>query len=128
MSKFQNQENFINHEIEQWSNRVTEAVLRALQQKKIGVSDKLRQSVRADAKRNIGELVFKQYGRFVDMGKGRGSQPGIESIESNRAKLTGRKPKKFYSKPAYGTLGSLVQALVSNYQEHIVYNAKTNLQ
>lgn len=122
-----NQDNFIAHEVEQWANRVSEAVLRALERKKIGVTDELRQSIRHKSRQNIGELMFKEYGRFVDMGTGRGSKMGIESIASNRAKLTGRKPKKFYSKVSYGTLSSLIQALVSNYQETIIYQAKNKM-
>jgi hypothetical protein len=124
---YANQENFINHELDAWANRVTDAVIRALKRERIGITQELRDSVKARAKQNIGELLFLQYGRFVDMGAGKGSRRGVESIASNRSMLTGRRPKKFYSKTAYGTLSSLIQALVSNYREHIVYQAKNQL-
>ncbi len=124
---YQNQQNFINHELDAWADRVADAVIAGLKKNKIGITQELRDSVKARARQNVGELLFKEYGRFVDMGAGKGSKRGIESISSNRAALTGRRPKKFYSKTAYGTLGSLINALLSNYQEHIVYQAKTQL-
>jgi hypothetical protein len=124
---FANQENFIHHELDAWADRVTNAVIRSLKREKIGITQELRNSIKSRAKQNIGELLFTEYGRFVDMGAGKGSRKGIESIASNRAVLTGRRPKKFYSKTAYGTLSSLIQALVSNYREHVVYQAKNHL-
>ena len=76
----------------------------------------------------VSQLSFKQYLRFVDMGVGKGhplggmtsmkltllSQKKTGSVQLNK---NGRKPKKVYSKPAYGKLNWLENQLLYGYSE-----------
>ena len=130
MRNLQNEQAFIAQEIDKWTDTVVDLVLEALRKKKIGITSALEKSVRGQARQNIGELVFKSYGRFRDMGAGRGYNKGVEKISENRRKLTrkGRPPEKFYSKAAYGTLSGLMRNLSNTYIEKIIYDAKTRLE
>jgi hypothetical protein len=128
-----NKRNFIHDELEWWSNYVTDAVIKELLRRKIGITRELQSSIHARARQEIAELGFLTYGRYVDMGAGRGYRKGVESIKKNRELLTAgriskRKPKKFYSKVSYGTLGRLYQRLVSNYQDTIIYGLKETIK
>lgn len=96
MRNLQNEQAFIAQEIDKWAEHVADLVLEAIRKRKIKVSSALEKSIRGQAKNHIGELIFRQYGRFVDMGAGRGYQKGVEKISENRRRLTrtGRAPKK----------------------------------
>lgn len=130
MRNLQNEQAFIAQEIDKWAEHVADLVLEAIRKRKIKVSSALEKSIRGQAKNHIGELIFRQYGRFVDMGAGRGYQKGVEKISENRRRLTrtGRTPKKFYSKISYGTLSGLMRDLLNTYSEKIIYDAKTRLE
>lgn len=130
MRNLQNEEAFIAQVIQDWSERLTDLVLAALKKKKLGITEALEKSVRTQARQNVGELIFRSYGRMVDMGAGRGYNKGVEKISENRRRLTrkGRTPQKFYSKTAYGTLSGLMRDLVNTYSDKIVYDAKKQLE
>lgn len=84
------------------------------------------------------ELKFKDYGRFLDMGVGRGHPIG--SVAKNRDMVVlatngrvrnaqgVRKPVKFYSKIAYGKLNGLMQDLLYGLTEETIEKLKTELQ
>ena len=76
----------------------------------------------------VGQLTFKEYLRFVDMGVGRGHPLG--GLSSMKVTLLskkktgniiindkGRRPEKVYSKPAYGKLTWLENQLLYGYSE-----------
>ncbi len=76
----------------------------------------------------VSRLSFKQYLRFVDMGVSKGhplggmtsmkvtllSQKKTGDVHLNK---NGKKPKKIYSKPAYGKLNWLENQLLYGYSE-----------
>ena len=75
----------------------------------------------------LAQLRFKFYGRFVDMGVGRGfpigSRRGIGSskfLERRNAKgqlrRVGRKPKKIYARPLAGQVKRLNELLADNFK------------
>lgn len=130
MANHENQQAFIAQLVDEWSDTVATRVLESLNKKRIGITDELRQSVKGQARANVGELLFKEYGRFRDMGAGSGWNKGIETRSGNRQRYLkqGRKPNKFYSKVAYGTLSGLIRDLTHTYMDNIVYTAKKNLE
>lgn len=97
-----------------WAER-TELVLKeSIKKLGIGVTDELYSSLSTQVIQKGGELIdinltFLARGRFVDMGAGQGYKKGVfESMASNKEKLIGRKPKKWYSKPFYGRINALM--------------------
>lgn len=134
-------EAFIKSELEWYNDYVLENLRKALAQKRIGVSDELLGSlmgkVRAAGDNSEGEfdLSFLRRGRFVDMGAGRGYNKGLRKGDSHKERIyrmtartrpeMNRKPKKWYSKVAYGTLDRLIMRLVSNYEEEVINSVKS---
>lgn len=97
-----------------WAAR-TEAVLKeSIKKLGIGVTDELYASLKTQVIEKGGDLIdinltFLARGRYVDMGAGQGYAKGVfEGVASNREKLIGRKPKKWYSKPFYGRINALM--------------------
>lgn len=124
-------EQFTQEELEWWADFVAARMRDAMGKMKIGVTDELEASIRAEAKKDLGQLSFLGYGRFRDMGAGRGYNKGQETLSARRAaKTTKRKkrtPKKFYSKVAYGTINRLIMNLTSKYQEATIEGLKENI-
>ena len=67
------------------------------------------------------EFAFRYYGKFVDMGVGRGTSLGDQPISMGVHKLSGkflgmkRVPKKWYSKTFYSETQRLVEILQEEY-------------
>jgi hypothetical protein len=67
------------------------------------------------------EFAFRYYGKFVDMGVGRGTRLGDQPISMGVHKLSGkflgmkRVPKKWYSKTFYSETQRLVEILQEEY-------------
>lgn len=125
---------FINDELSAWAAEVDAELKKALTRMNIGVTDDLYRSLLYQVMRASGsfdgqyQLSFHEYGRFVDMGTGRGGRAKYESMAGNRRKLVGRKPKKFYSKTTYGMLNRLIESIAYGYQEATADTVKEALQ
>lgn len=84
------------------------------------------------------ELKFKDYGRFIDMGVGKGHPIGAAAknrdmvVLATNGKIRNakpvRKPVKFYSKIAYGKLNGLMQDLLYRLTEETLEKLKNELQ
>lgn len=107
---------------------------RMIIKKKIKGNDLLSGSISASVEANEDawtgrmDFIFRDEGRFVDMGAGRGSK--IESIASNGDLIARRfrNPKKWYSKTAYGIIyGRLIDKLVEHAQERTLEELKGSL-
>ena len=106
---------------------------------KVGVTDEGLESIAHDTLERSATLQFKEYLRMVDMGVGK-SHPlgGLQSMRtalhsSNKmgtmlVKDTVRKPKKIYSKPAYGKLTWLQNKLLYGFTEETIALLKNNMQ
>ena len=131
---------FIEAELKWYDEYLREALRKNLLQKKIGITNELLGSltgkVKAANDNSEGEfdLSFLTRGRFVDMGAGRGYHKGIKSLTTRKEHIYSltarkeklkRKPNKWYSKVAYGTLDRLAMRLVSNYEEEIINSVKS---
>lgn len=70
---------------------------------------------------------FATHGRFRDMGAGSGYHKGKPISDGERQALVrgkARKPAKWYSKTAYGSLNTLIGNLSNKYVEQVVESAK----
>lgn len=117
-----------------------EVALQALiRRKNIGVTDDLVNSIRSRAYQAAagasGDLLFKEYGRMVDMGAGRGHPLGglaatkVELKASNTKGLAlikdkVRKPKKWYSPTVYGKLTYLQNKLLYGFTQEAIDQLK----
>jgi hypothetical protein len=67
------------------------------------------------------EFAFRFYGKFVDMGVGRGTKVGDQPMSYGMGRLSGkflgmkRTPKKWYSKTLYSETQRLVEILQEEY-------------
>lgn len=109
MTKF----DFVNKELEASMKRMVENMIRAARKMGIGVTNSLISSIKAHVRGEIAELHFNNSGRFSDMGVGRG-------VTLSQVKALGRKPKRFYSKTAYGEISMLVYNLSNKFVEETV--------
>src|SRR5690606_39153226 len=83
-----------------------------------------------------GALRFLQFGRMIDMGVGRAHPLGglrATTVALKSSNQTGavlqkskiRKPKKFYSKIAYGNLNFLINKISHGFTEDMIKSLKT---
>jgi hypothetical protein len=119
------EEEFIHHELVEWGDYVEERLKVALTDLNVGYTQELLTSlshrVLASAANHRGrfEQLFKEYGRFVDMGTGRGGR--VQTEKNKRRALRrntsaqGRQAKKWYSKTFFGSLNKLIGNLSANY-------------
>ncbi len=123
---------------------VINAMTAAAKRAKIGVTGEAIKSLAYDAIQHGSQggtatLTFQQVLRFVDMGVGRGHPLG--GLTSTRVSLQSqnksglikvkdnvRKPKKIYSKIAYGKLTWLQNQLLYGYTEETVALLKNEMQ
>lgn len=134
---------FIQQSLAQYMQEVIATMKVAAARAKVGVTDEAIKSLSYEAllqgSSGLANLSFKEYLRFVDMGAGR-SHPlgGLRSmtVALQSKKQTGmaqvkdkvRKPKKIYSKIAYGKLTWLENQLLHGYTEETISQLKTEMQ
>jgi hypothetical protein len=135
---------FIQRSLSQYMEEVTAAMRVAAQRAKVGVTnDAIRslsyQALQHGSTGGGATLSFHEYLRMVDMGAGRGHPLG--GLASMRATLqashhTGfiqvkdkaRKPKKIYSRVAYGKLTWLQNQLLYGYTEETIASLKSEFK
>jgi len=111
------EETFINEELESFQGYLTGLLKDRLTQRNINYSDELLNSISTEVATNELRLLFNDSGRMHDMGAGRGYHKGKFMGSEDRVRfLKGRKPSKWYSRPAYGaTYGTLVENLSNKF-------------
>ena len=134
---------FVLREVQRYVAECEAAMKLAMARLKIGQSGELQNSMRSQARSSgkgaVGELMFKEYGRFVDMGVGRGqplgslSQTKVELQASRKEglafmKATAYKPKKFYSPIVYGKLNYLQNRLLYGYTQETIDALKKEME
>jgi hypothetical protein len=134
---------FILQALAEYNQRVQIAMRRMMRKMKVGVSEEGFNSIAYNvAQQGAGaasKLSFKEYLRMVDMGVGR-SHPlgGLKAVtlalkSKNQVgkalvKDNTRKPKKVYSKTAYGNLTWLNNKLLYGFTEETIELLKKELQ
>ncbi len=134
---------FIQKSLAQYMERVTDAMRITARRMKIGVTDEGLKSISYQSLQQgsggTARLTFKEYLRMVDMGAGR-AHPlgGLATMKTNliTSKAQGliitkdrvRKPKKFYSKVAYGNLTWLQNQLLFGYTEETIASLKNEMK
>lgn len=134
---------FIQVTLAEYMQRVMTAMKIAAARQKVGVSNEGIQSLSYRAMAigagGTATLSFKEYLRMVDMGAGRGHPlGGLSSMKAvlQTSKADGyiqvkdkvRKPKKIYSKVAYGNLTWLENQLLYGYTEETIQALKKEMQ
>jgi hypothetical protein len=128
---------FIESELQWWTEYVKERLNKELVKKDVRVTDTLIESLaskvltKAAGHEGAAQLVFDNAGRFVDMGAGKGYHKGVPTSENIKAKLMGterRKPIKWYSKTAYGSVNRLMYNFSAKYSEAISLGIKETLE
>lgn len=111
------EERFIQEELAAFSKYLEDLLRDRLTVRNINYTDDLLNSVATEVAANELKLYFNDSGRFHDMGAGRGYSKGkFLGAEDRAALLKGRKPSKWYSRPAYGaTYGTLVENLSNKF-------------
>jgi hypothetical protein len=122
--------------ISDWARYTIERLQKSIDKKHIGVTGSLRYSLlyQLAALANGGvesvKLEFNYYGKFLDMGVGRGQK--IESVKSNREVYNlvggGRKPKKWFSKTLWGEVAALTELLSVKYGDQGTRMIKESIQ
>jgi hypothetical protein len=137
------QQSFILKALTQYNERVEAAMKRAMAAKNVNVTGEAARSIAYQVLQSgagaESKLTFKEYLRFIDMGVGRGHPLGrlkkvrVELASRNAGgnvfkKDNVRKPKKVYSKTAYGELIFLENNLLHGYTEEAIANLKNELE
>lgn len=132
---------FILHVVRESMELMETAVTAAIRKHRIGKTDELVKSVTTKAYASgqgaVGQLIFHEYGRMVDMGVGRkyplgGIKAVTEELLSSPTTGTAlvnnkRRAKKWYSKAAYGKLDYMETKLMYGFTDAIREELK-NLQ
>lgn len=105
-------------EIDRLDAKETEALLKSISYKVTSANEYSQGEI---------QITFRGYGRFVDMGVGKG-RPLKGSQVSNRNKYAKRKSKKIYSPIAYGFLNKLISMLQYGLTDDVINNIKSQIQ
>ncbi|SDK34223.1 hypothetical protein SAMN05421823_102504 [Catalinimonas alkaloidigena] len=119
--------------VEDWAHRTDQLLHDSLRRRNIGVSEALYASlfmqVTARAGGMIGvDLSFLLRGRFVDIGAGRARKLHSQNHYRQAYGKTGRRPKKWYSRPFYGRLHALNNVLMAEITEEALDSITTDLR
>lgn len=111
------EEAFITAELEEFRTYLVQQAKAAIVRRDIKVDEDLLQSVSADVLTTELLLKFMDHGRMHDMGAGNAYRKGVYVGNRTRTHLLkGRKPSKWYSRLAYGSVyGTLVNNLSNKY-------------
>lgn len=125
--------NFIQNELRDFSFLLQLELKRELKKRNINITGDLINSVQAKlfaaGAGNAGrlQLIFKDYGRFVDMGAGVKTQSIAKNGKLIRSRK--RKPNKWYSKTAYGMIyGTFLNQVRENWAKNSTEIIKQALQ
>lgn len=110
-----------------WANITDTVLLKVMKARGIGITDDLYRSVRHKVYQKAGDMIgydlsFLTYGRFRDMGVGRGTSLSVETTLGNREIIRnrGRRPGRWYARPFYGRLNALQGVLGHSLMEQAI--------
>lgn len=114
---------FIERCVRDYVAEVIKGMERSIIKKGVVDTGALKQSLAGTASGTIGKLIFKEYGRFIDMGVSRGN-PLSSALKSEKK----RKAKKIYSPIAYGKLNGLIGDLMYGLTQETIQTIKSELE
>lgn len=122
--------------ISDWARYTIERLQKSIDKRHIGDTGSLRYSLLYHLAALAGggvesvKLEFNYYGKFLDMGVGRGQK--IESVKSNREVYNlvggGRRPKQWFSKTLWGEVAALTELLSVKYGDQGTRMIKESIQ
>lgn len=127
---------FVQRALAEYMQDVIRAMKREIIRRDVRVTDELLNSLSYNVYRQQhgaeGALSFAEWGRFIDMGVGRGHPlgggVGATMDALTKTKVGGsRKPNKIYSPIAYGKLNGLIGDLMYGYTEETIALIKKEL-
>ncbi|REE01106.1 hypothetical protein [Marinoscillum furvescens] len=116
-------------------NKTEGLLIQQLVRQGIGVTHELRKQLHQELRSKgegylEGEFTMLTYGRYVDMGVGRGKSLGMStrgSLDLDKGRKA-RKPKKWYSKTFYGRLYDLYGAIGYQISQEVLSGIKEPLK
>lgn len=128
---------FVKKALDDYMLEVEQAMTKRITQYKAVKSGSLKNSPRHTVSDNgaggTAKLYFVEYGRFIDMGVNKfnplgGAKAISGALREKSEENKGIKPKKIYSKVAYGKLNGLIGDLLYGYTEETISMLKNTLQ
>lgn len=125
---------FIEQSVKAYAHSVVIAMAQTIRKKKVidttALINSLTYTSTGTDKGAIGKLLFKEYGRFIDMGVSKGHRlgQGAKALDNAIKSTQQRKPKKIYSPIAYGKLNGLIGDLMYGLTEQTIESIKNQLQ
>lgn len=114
---------FIERCVRDYVSEVIQGMERSIIKKGVVDTGALKSSLSGHANGEVGKLIFKEYGRYIDMGVSKGN-PLSNALKSEKK----RKAKKIYSPIAYGKLNGLIGDLMYGLTEQTIQTIKTELE
>ena len=120
---------FVHKAVKQYAEDVVQAMQRSIRKNNVIKTGALRDSLSAAANDNVGKLLFKEYGRFIDMGVGRGKKlSDLYKEGTTRKEKRMRKRRRIYSPIAYGKLNGLMADIMYGLTDETIAVIKHELQ
>lgn len=105
--------------IERWEQKIMR--LNVIQSGKLVNSFASFVGTQANGNVNFIQFTFEYYGKFVDMGVGRG-------VKKEEVEFSNRKPKQWYSKIFFSQVLKLKEIMVEKYQQKGVFSILANIE
>ena len=126
----------ITQSLQHYSTELSVALKKSALESKVADSFALIKSIKTTVSGSALRLNFNEYGRFVDMGVGKGvpvGSKGSENFEKYRRengklKFYGRKPRTWYSKTAFSMLANLKGSIYRNLADAMKTDIRNQLE
>ena len=126
----------ISNSLKIFSTDLSVELKKAALESKVADTFALIKSIKTTVSGNALRLNFNEYGRFVDMGVGKGVPLGSKGSDNftkyrrvdGKLKFYGRKPRTWYSKTAYSMLGNLKGSIYRNLSDAIKSDIKNQIE
>lgn len=126
----------ISNSLKIFSTDLSVELKKAALESKVADTFALIKSIKTTVSGNALRLNFNEYGRFVDMGVGKGVPLGSKGSDNftkyrrvdGKLKFYGRKPRTWYSKTAYSMLGNLKGSIYRNLSDALKSDIKNQLE
>lgn len=129
-------------QVELWGKIASQRLVKSIRKMGIGNTGALQRSLEYEIKRANGDVTiamikFLKYGRFVDMGTGRGFARGARGTNAfamyrndngSLKNAANRKPKPWYSRTMYREIKVLSEKLLANMSDDVMQILKARMR